>query len=107
MNHRGELYDVTAASFWILTRPRFIGPPCGGLWKATPGSQTRSNHPFSIAGIPYHQVGKHKTSASALRNLSTYVLTPVRLAAGSKYTSRSLDVRTGSKRSAYRSRSSI
>src|ERR1700730_19369345 len=101
MNHRGELYDVTAASFGILTRPRFIGPPCGGLWKATPGSQTRSNHPFSIAVIPYLQVGKHKTSASALRNLSTYVLTPVRLAAGSKYTASSLDVRTGTKRPAH------
>ena len=43
-------------------------PALLGLWKATPGSQTRSNHPLRMAGIPYHQVGKHRTSASAARS---------------------------------------
>jgi hypothetical protein len=30
----------------MRVRPRFIVPPSGGLLKATPGSHTRSNHPF-------------------------------------------------------------
>src|SRR6266403_550020 len=45
----------------MLVRPRLIGPLVSGRWKATPGTQIRSNHPLRIADIPYHHVGKHST----------------------------------------------
>ena len=32
-------------------------PPSGGSLKATSVAQTRSSQPFSMAGMPYHQVG--------------------------------------------------
>jgi hypothetical protein len=91
------MFNLAIDSKWILVRQRLIGPPAAGLLKATPGSQTRSNQPLRMAGIPYHQVGKHKTSASAAHSLSTYLSTLLRLAPTSKYPSRSVSVSTGSK----------
>ena len=73
-------YLVATTSLPILVRPRLIGPPLGGLWRVTPGSQIRSNRPLRMAGIPYHQIGKHRTSASAAPKRSTYLTTPARVA---------------------------